>query len=105
MMKDRNRDVSIRVFKNAVQGYGKGQEIRKETDAMTALNAPITYINYRGEILDPYTGSPLPGVDPGALARRSAPFLSRGARVGSQDDQAQQFVTDMVGFFRRQLAP
>jgi hypothetical protein len=29
----------------------------------------------------------------------------RGARVGSQDDQAQQFVRDMVDFFRRQLAP
>jgi hypothetical protein len=29
----------------------------------------------------------------------------RGARVGSQDDQARQFVSDMVDFFRRQLAP
>jgi hypothetical protein len=104
-MKDRNPDVSIRVFRNAVHGFGNGQQLRNEPDAMTALNAPITYINYRGEILDPYTGSPLPGIDPRALAKRSAPFLSRGARVGSQDDQAQQFVTDMVGFFQRQLAP
>jgi dienelactone hydrolase len=105
LMKDRNPDVSIRVFRNAAHGFGNGQQLRNEPDAMTALNAPITYINYRGEILDPYTGSPLPGIDPGALAKRSAPFLSRGARVGSQDDQAQQFVTDMVGFFQRQFAP
>ena len=105
LMKDRNPDVSIRVFRNAVHGFGNGRPLRDEPDAMTALNAPITYINGRGEILDPYTGSPLTGVDPGALAKRSAPFLSHGARVGSQDDQAQQFVADMVGFFQRQLAP
>jgi dienelactone hydrolase len=105
LMQDRNPEVSIRVFRNAVHGFGNGQPLTDQPDAMTALNAPITYINARGEILDPYTGSPLPGVDPGALAKRTAPFLSRGARVGSQDDQAQQFVADMVGFFRRLLAP
>jgi dienelactone hydrolase len=105
LMQERNPGVSIRVFRNAVHGFGKGQPLRDQPDAMTALNAPITYINARGEILDPYTGSPLSGIDPGALAKRTAPFLSRGARVGSQDDQAQQFVTDMVDFFRRQLAP
>jgi dienelactone hydrolase len=105
LMQDRNPDVSIRVFRNAVHGFGNGQPLRDQPDAMTALNAPITYINTRGEILDPYTGSPLSGIDPGALAKRTAPFLSRGARVGSQDDQAQQFVTDMVDFFRRQLGP
>jgi dienelactone hydrolase len=104
LMQDKNPDVSIRVFRNAVHGFGNGQPLREEPDAMTALNAPITYINARGEILDPYTGSPLPGVDPRALAKRTAPFLSRGARVGSQDDQAQQFVADMVGFFKWQLA-
>jgi dienelactone hydrolase len=104
LMQDKNPDVSIRVFRNAVHGFGNGQPLMDEPDAMTALNAPITYINARGEILDPYTGSPLPGVDPRALAKRTAPFLSRGARVGSQDDQAQQFVADMVGFFKRQLA-
>jgi hypothetical protein len=76
-----------------------------EPDAITALNAPITYINARGEILDPYTGSPLSGVDPLVLAKRTAPFLSRGARAGSQDDQAREFVDDMVGFFRRWLGP
>jgi dienelactone hydrolase len=105
LMQDKNPEVSIRVFRNAVHGFGNGQPLRDEPDAMTALNAPITYINARGEILDPYTGSPLPGIDPRALAKRTAPFLSRGARVGSQDDQAQQFVADMVGFFKRQLAP
>src|ERR1700730_9036895 len=105
LMQDRNPDVSIRVFRNAVHGFGNGQPLRDQPDAMTALNAPITYINAQGEILDPYTGSPLSGVDPGALAKRTAPFLSRGARVGSQDDQAQEFVADMVGFFKRLLAP
>lgn len=105
LMQDRNPEVSIRVFRNAVHGFGSGQPLKDQPNAMTALNAPVTYINARGEILDPYTGSPLPGIDPGALAKRSAPFVSRGARVGSQDDQAQQFVADMVGFFRRLLAP
>jgi dienelactone hydrolase len=105
LMKDRNPEISIRVFKNAVHGFGNGQPLRNEPDAMTALNAPITYINARGEILDPYTGAALAGIDPGALARRTVPFLSRGAKVGSQDDQARQFVTDMVSFFQRQLAP
>jgi dienelactone hydrolase len=105
LMQDRNPEVSIRVFRNAVHGFGSGQPLRDAPDAMTALNAPITYINARGEVLDPYTGAPLSGIDPGALAKRSAPFLSRGARVGSQDDQAQQFVADLVGFFQRQLAP
>jgi dienelactone hydrolase len=105
LMQDRNPDVSIRVFRNAVHGFGNGQPLRDQPDAMTALNAPITYINARGEILDPYTGSPLAGIDPAALAKRTAPFVSRGARVGSQDGQAQQFVADMVGFFQRELAP
>lgn len=105
LMQDRNSEVSIKVFRNAAHGFGSGQPLRDRPDAMTALNAPITYINSRGEILDPYTGSPLAGIDPAALAKRTAPFLSRGARVGSQDDQAHQFVADMVGFFRRELAP
>jgi dienelactone hydrolase len=105
LMQDRNPDVSIRVFRNAVHGFGNGLPLRDEPNAMTALNAPITYVNARGEILDPYTGVPLPGIEPAALAKRTAPFLSRGARVGSQDDQAQEFVADMVGFFRRLLAP
>ena len=87
-----------------MHGFGNGQPLRDQPNAMTALNAPITYINARGEILDPYTGSPLPGIDPGTLAKRTAPFLSRGVRADSQDDQVQQFVADMVGFFRRQLA-
>jgi dienelactone hydrolase len=105
LTKGRNSDVSIRVFRDAVHGFGNGLPVRDVPDAITALNAPITYLNDEGVFLDTYMGSPLTGVDDTFLAQRNASFLSRGTRAGSKDDQAEQFLQDMLGFFQSRLIP
>jgi dienelactone hydrolase len=102
-MQQHNPDVSIRLFQDALHGFGYGRELTEIPGAQKALTAPIVYLNDEGTFLDWYTGEPLPGADDGELARRYEPFITRGARAGSKGDQAHQFVEDVVEFFTQAL--
>jgi dienelactone hydrolase len=102
-MQQHNPEVSIRLFKDALHGFGYGRAPREIPDAQKALTAPIVYLDESGTFLDWYTGEPLPGADDGELARRYQPFITHGARAGSTGDQAREFVADVVAFFTHNL--
>lgn len=99
----RNPNVSVRLFKDAGHGFGYGNPMKEYPDAIKALNAPIAYLNDKGEFLDMYTGKARSGMTDAAWAREAAPWLARGVVTGSKPGQAEAFVEDMVQFFSVRL--
>lgn len=100
-----NREVSIRLFKGAVHGFGYGEPIREIPDAMKALNAPIIYFNDAGVLIDWYSGEALPGVGDRYLFSVGKPFFGKGVRAGSAEGEVEAFIADFVAFFKRSLQP
>lgn len=96
--------VSIRLFAGAFHGFDQeGRPVQTLPDAIKALDAPIAYMDEKGIFWDFYVDQKVPGANDAYWQRAAAPFLGRGARVGSGGDQPQQFAADMVGFFTRWL--
>lgn len=102
-MRTSNPAVSIRLFPDAAHGFGYPRPRRAVPEAQTAIRAPIIYVTDGGLFRDLYTGAPISGADDALLAGLYAPFLSRGATAGSRDDQPQQFMDDVLEFFRATL--
>lgn len=103
-MKARNPAVSMRIFRNADHGFGyQSPQVREIPNAMKALNAPIVYFDERGTVLDPWSGEPLPGADDRTFDSSFQPFISRGVRAGTKDNQAAEFAADFLAFFDREL--
>lgn len=71
--------------------------------AVKALNAPIVYFDAQGQMIDPWTQQPRPGMDDGAIARMAAAFVSRGARAGTEGTLMAEFMADVSGYFSTQL--
>lgn len=96
--------VSIRLFADAVHGFDQeGRPVQNQPEAIKALDAPIAYMDEKGVFWDFYVDQKVPGANDAYWQRAAAPFLSRGAKVGSSGDQPQQFAADMVSFFTRWL--
>lgn len=102
-MKARNPAVSMRVVRDGRHGFGYGAPLRELPTAIKALNAPAIYFDNRGVMQDIWSGQALPGADDRAVLRMAAPFVSRGAKVGAQPGQLDDFVADLVGYFSAQL--
>ena len=103
-MAAKNANVSIRFFKDAYHGFGYYGAIREIPNAVKAYTAPVTYMNDQGSFLDLYTGEPLRGADDAQLNRMRAPWITRGGvTVGTKPGQAEDFISDMVTFFKEQL--
>lgn len=96
--------VSIRLFADAFHGFDQeGRAVQNLPDAIKALDAPIAYMDEKGVFWDSYVHQKVPGANDAYWQRAAAPFIGRGAKVGSSGDQPQQFAADMVGFFTRWL--
>jgi dienelactone hydrolase len=96
--------VSIRLFAGAVHGFDQeGRPVQTLPDAVKALDAPIAYMDEKGVFWDAYVDQKVPGANDLYWQRAAAPFIGRGAKVGSSGDQPQQFSADMVQFFTRWL--
>ena len=102
-MKPRNPAVSMRLFRNADHGFGYQTPVREIPNAIKALNAPIVYLDERGVYLDPWSDQPLPGADDRTFDSPFQPFISRGVRAGTRDNQAAEFTADFLAFFDREL--
>jgi len=98
-MKPHNGAVTRRLFKDASHGFGEGTPLREIPQAVHALNAPIVHFDARGVALNPWSDDPMPGADDRALESMMQPFVGRGATVGTQGTQMQDFLRDAVGFF------
>ncbi len=103
-MRAHNSQVSIRIFKGAHHAFGYDTPLSEIPNAMKAYNAPIAYINDQGTFLDFYTGKPLPGADDAYMSGVGAPWMVRGpVTLGSKPGQSEEFVHDMISFFKIQL--
>lgn len=98
-----NQNVSTRVFKDASHGFGYGNPMKEYPEAIKALNAPIAYLNDKGEFLDMYTGQARAGMTDAMWTREAAPWIGRGVVSGSKPGQAEAFMEDMVAFFSTRL--
>ena len=102
-MASTNANVSIRLFKGALHGFGYGGPIREIPNAVKALNAPIVYFNREGAVIDWYTGDALPGIGERYLDTHGKAFFGRGVHAGSAEGQADAYIADVIAFFKRAL--
>lgn len=102
-MSAHNTAVSLRIFRNADHGFGYSLSPQELPNAIKALQAPIIYFDDLGTLQDPRSGQPLPGANERTVGDLLRPFMSRGARVGTRNNQMADFIADFVGFFRAQL--
>lgn len=102
-MKPLNPQVSHKLYKGGNHGLGYGVPLQELPQAVKALNAPIVYFDAQGQMLDPWTQLPRPGMDDSAIARMAAAFVTRGARAGTEGTLMAEFMADMSGYFSTQL--
>lgn len=102
-MASANPNVSIRLFKDALHGFGHGNPIREIPEAVKALHAPIVYFNKAGVVIDWYSGEALPGIGERYLSTRGKAFFGKGVRAGSAEGQADAYIADIIAFFKRSL--
>jgi dienelactone hydrolase len=102
-MASTNPNVSIRLFKGAFHGFGYGIPIREIPNAVKSINAPIVYFNQAGVAIDWYSGEAMPGIGELYLGKYGAEFVDKGVRIGSTEGQADQFIADVIAFFKRSL--
>lgn len=102
-MRGTNPRVSVRLFEDALHGFGYGSPIRELPQAITAFDAPIIYIADDGSYLDWYTGEPIRNVDDAYWHGRAVPWIRHGVSVGSKGSQAKDFDNDMLRFFQSSL--
>lgn len=98
-----NPNITVRLFKDGSHGFGYGTPMKEYPEAIKALNAPVAYLNDKGEFLDMYTGQARPGMTDAMWMREAAPWLARGVVAGSKPGQFDAFVEDMVQFFGAKL--
>ena len=98
-----NPNITVRLFKDGSHGFGYGNPMKEHPEAIKALNAPVAYLNDKGEFLDMYSGQARTGMTDAVWMREAAPWLARGVVAGSKPGQFDAFVEDMVQFFGAKL--
>lgn len=99
-------NVSFRLFEGAQHSFDRGTEIEMVADASVAPCAPTCYVARDGALIHPLTGEPDPnlGERDVMVYGMKAGYGRRGARIGSEGHQAQQFRADMIAFWREAFA-
>jgi dienelactone hydrolase len=95
--------VSMRLFQNASHGFGYDGPLREIPQAQHSLLAPILYLDDAGRYLNPYDGTPMPGMEEAAIAPMLAPWSGRGVRAGTLENQSELFINDVRAFFTAEL--
>lgn len=96
---------SMRLFGGAHHSFDRGTPIVNIAEASVSPAAPTSYLDARGAFLDPLTGIPDPRLSDRDMAVYGikAGYGKKGARLGSQDGDAENFRKDMVTFWREAL--
>lgn len=100
-----NGDVSFKMYADAHHSYDRRQGMEDFPTATVAPQAPTVYIDDAGSFIDPITGeanSARTDHDFMVYAAKAG-FMVTGARLGSSSDLADQFCSDMLGFWERML--
>jgi dienelactone hydrolase len=104
-MRLRGGDATIRIFAGAGHSFDRGTAIETIADAAVSPDSPITYIANDGAMVHPVTGVADPKtVDYDTFVwGLKAGYGRRGAKIGSQGDDAAQFRADMIEFWTTQM--
>ncbi len=104
-MRLRGGDATIRIFAGAGHSFDRGTAIETIADAAVSPDAPLTYIANDGAMVHPVTGTADPKtVDYDTFVwGLKAGYGRRGAKIGSQGDDATQFRADMIEFWTKQM--
>ena len=104
-MRLRGGDATLRIFAGAGHSFDRGTAIETIADAAVSPDSPITYIANDGAMVHPVTGVADPKtVDYDTFVwALKAGYGRRGAKIGSQGDDAALFRADMIEFWTQQL--
>ena len=104
-MRLRGGVATIRIFAGAGHSFDRGTAIETIADAAVSPDSPITYIANDGAMVHPVTGAADPNtVDYDTFVwALKAGYGRRGAKIGSQGDDAALFRADMIEFWTTQL--
>ena len=94
---------SYRIFADAHHSFDRDTPLELIEDAAVAPGAPTAYIRDDGALIHPleHTADPALGERDLMIYAMKAGYGRKGARIGSEGDQAQRFREDMVGFWER----
>ena len=92
---------SCRIFGGAHHGFDRDTPPEIIEDAAVAPGAPTVYIREDGALMHPLAQEADPDVSERDVMvyAMKAGYGRRGARIGSEGDQARQFRADMIGFW------
>ena len=92
-----------RIFAGAGHSFDRGTAIETIADAAVSPDSPLTYIANDGAMVHPVTGKADPKtVDYDTFVwALKAGYGRRGAKIGSQGDDAAQFRADMIEFWTK----
>ena len=98
---------TLKIFGGAGHSFDRGIAIETLADAAVSPDAPITYIANDGAMVHPLTDEADPNcVDYDTFVySMKAGYGRRGAKIGSQGDDAALFRADMVAFWTEALSP
>ena len=104
----RDEKASMRLYPGAYHSFDRANEPPKEfPEAITALNLPIIYMNDEGILIDYRTEKADPNLADGDILKYAFTqgLIKRGAVMGTQANQAEEFKKDMLSFFSTRLNP
>ena len=98
-------DASCRIFAGAHHSFDRSTPVELIDDASVAPAAPTIYIEDSGACIHPATGRSDSSYSERELLLYGikAGYGRRGARIGTQGDQAQEFNEDMMEYWTRTL--
>ncbi len=96
---------TLKIFGGAGHSFDRGTAIETLADAAVSPDSPITYVADDGAMVHPLTDQPDPKrVDYDTFVYAlQAGYGRRGAKIGSQGDDAALFRADMIGFWTEVL--
>jgi len=98
-------DATCKIISGAHHSFDRGSAVELIEEASVAPGAPTIYIQDDGACVHPLTGDASSDFSERELMLYGikAGYGVRGARIGSADDHAEQFHTDMMAFWRGTL--
>ncbi len=97
---------TLRLFHGAGHSFDRGTAIETLADAAVSPDSPITFIADDGAMVHPVSGHADPATvdyDTFVYALKAG-YGRRGAKIGSQGDDAEAFRADMIEFWRTTMA-
>jgi dienelactone hydrolase len=97
---------TLRLFHGAGHSFDRGTTIETLADAAVSPDAPITFIANDGAMVHPVSGRADPATvdyDTFVYALKAG-YGRRGAKIGSQGDDAEAFRADMIEFWTTTMA-